>query len=353
MRKGQVRLSDLAMELGISTATVSRALKDYPDISAETKQRVLALAKKLNYRPNSIAASLRKQESKIIGVIIPSIVNHFFSSVIQGIMSEAYVNDYRVMLCQSDESYEKEIADTNALYNSRVDGLLVSLVPQNPGYDHFELFAEAGIPFVFFDKIPLHDYFKGASRVVVDDYQGAYTAVTHLLEQGCKKIAHFQGPDMAYTSANRLRGYLDAIAAQGLPHDPSLIYSCNEITFEEGQIFAKKLFERHPDCDGIFTITDYVGMGAIDTIKKLGKKIPEDVAVIGFSDWKISSIIEPKLSSIAQPSFEMGQIAIRLLLQEIEANRGETKYEPQTVVLKTTLKARSSSVRSPLPTTLK
>ncbi|MEO0584001.1 MAG: LacI family DNA-binding transcriptional regulator [Bacteroidota bacterium] len=345
MNKKQVTLADLAQQLGISTATVSRALKDYPDISQETKKKVLELARELKYRPNSMAAGLRKRESHIIGVIIPSIVNHFFSSVIKGIMEVAYEADYRVMLCQTDESYAKEIADTDALFASRVDGLLVSLAHETQNYDHFDAFRDSGIPMVFFDKVPLDNAMPGISKVVVDDYQGAFTSVEHLIQQGCTCIAHFHGPLSAYTSVNRYNGYKDALKKHGLPQHESLLLECKDITFDEGREFVSRLREVHPECDGIFTVTDAVGMGAMMGLKAQGVHVPHDIAVIGFSDWQISAIVEPHLSSIAQPSLEMGRRATQLLLKEIHANKEDIHFSPKTEVLQTQLKVRASSKR--------
>ena len=209
MGKRQITLADLAKELGISTATVSRALKDYPDISAETKRRVLELAKLRNYYPNTIAASLRNQESHIIGVIIPEVVNHFFSTVITGIMNVAYQAGYRVMICQSNESYEKEVEDAKALLASRVDGVLVSVAHETSTFQHFQEFKNAGIPIVFFDKTC--EGILGTSKVVVDDYKGSFDAVEHLIQQGYTRIAHIRGPLTANNSRNRLNGYLDAL----------------------------------------------------------------------------------------------------------------------------------------------
>ncbi|MEO0472306.1 MAG: LacI family DNA-binding transcriptional regulator [Bacteroidota bacterium] len=344
MNRRQVTLADLAQELGISTATVSRALKDYPDISNETKERVLALARQWNYRPNSMAAGLRKQESRVIGVIIPEIVNHFFSSVIKGIMQTAYDADYRVMLCQSDESYEKEVADANALFASRVDGILVSLAHETVALDHLYEFQHAGVPIVFFDKVPLEEK-NNISKVVVDDYQGAYNVVSHLIEQGAKRIAHFRGPMEAYTSRNRFLGYQAALEANGIPLDTDLVYDCSKITLEEGVSFVHDLVDKGVAFDAIFSITDSVGIGALLGLQEKGLNVPEDVMLAGFSDWKMSSVVQPSLTTVAQPSLEMGRLAMELLLREIQASKDEVEPVYETIVLKTELKVRDSSQR--------
>ncbi len=343
MTRRQITLADLAKELGISTATVSRALKDYPDISDETKKRVIALAKKWNYRPNSMAAGLRKRESKVIGVIVPDIINHFFSSVIKGIMSVAYEADYRVMLMQSDESFEKERVDADALFSSRVDGVLVSVAHGSESYDHLTQFYQSGIPLVFFDKIPAE--IKDCSKVMVDDFHGAFMIVEHLIQQGCKRIVHFRGPLQASTSKNRYEGYLAALGKYKLPVDEDLIVACDEISLEEGRDFTKNLLEKGIEFDGVFAVADAVALGSILTIRQAGLRIPEQVAVAGFSDWKISAILDPPLSSVAQPSQEMGTLAAKLLLKEILAMKEEEEFSPETIVLRTELKLRESSIR--------
>ncbi len=343
MNKKQITLSDLAKELGISTATVSRALKDYPDISDSTKIRVLNLAKEWNYRPNSMAAGLRKRESKVIGVIVPDIINHFFSSVIKGIMSVAYDADYRVMLMQSDESYEKELVDAEALFSSRVDGVLVSVAHGTKSYEHLLQFNQSGIPIVFFDKVPSD--ITDSSKVVVDDYHGAFSVVEHMIDQGCRRIAHFRGPLLASTSRNRYEGYIAALRKHALPIEECLVKACQEITLEEGHDFTQALIEAGDPFDGVFAVTDNVALGAILSLRNAGKHIPNEVAVVGFSDWKIAAILDPPLTSVAQPSEEMGTLAAKLLLKEIAAIKDEEEISPETIILRTELKIRRSSLR--------
>lgn len=341
MNKRQVTLSDLAKTLGISTATVSRALKDYPDISPATKKRVVELAEKLKYRPNSLAASLRKQETHMIGVIIPEVVNHFFSAVIKGIMAVAYETNYRVILSQSDESYEKETSAAQALFDTRVDGLLASLAHGTDNYDHFLNFLEHGKPVVLFDKVT--DRLPQVSKVVVNDYQGAYAATQHLIRQGCRHIAHYRGPMSASTSQNRYKGYLRALIDHEVPIDESLILDTVDITHEEGYHFTQYLMTRQQPPDAIFTINDAVAIGAMVALKEQNRRIPQDVAVCGFSDWRMSSIVDPPLSSVAQPAYEMGQQAMRLMIKQINASKENIPMQAETIVLPTHLKVRRSS----------
>lgn len=345
MGKRQITLADLAKELNISTATVSRALKNYPDISDETKRKVLALAQAKNYRPNTMAAGLRNQESKIIGVIIPEIVNHFFSSVIKGIMQVCYDADYRVMLCQSSESYEKEVADANALFASRVDGLLVSLAHESNQFDHFADFQDAEIPIVLFDKVS--DKITNTSKVVVDDYLGAFLAVEHMILTDRKRIAHFAGPQVASTSRNRLNGYRDALTKHGFPVLQELIFPCEEMSLEEGERLAKRMVTTSPQVDAVFCINDAVAIGAMVGVKRSGLSVPTDIAIAGFSDWQISSIVEPSLTTVSQPSFEMGKLAANILINEIRNTKEGKPITHETHTLKTSLKIRESSAGQP------
>jgi len=345
MKSKQITLADLARELKVSPATVSRALKDHPDISADTRKKVKELARSLHYRPNSIAQGLRKQESKIIGVIIPEIVHHFFSSVISGIMEHAYKAGYRVMLCQSMEMLEKEIEDVEALFSSRVDGILISLANETNNYKHLEEVRNYGVPIVSFDKVcqnmPNH------SKVIIDDYEGAFNITTHLLEQGYRNIAHIHGPLNPITSQNRLNGYRDALSAQNVPENPDYIMGCQFVTQEEGYNFTKKLISLPNRPDAIFAVTDLVAIGAMVAIKEAGLSIPNDLAVVGYSDWAMASVVEPSLTTVAQPGFEMGSLATQLLIDEIKYlhEDHDLPYRHTTEVLKTEMKIRDSSVK--------
>ena len=342
MIKKQPTLADLAKELGISTATVSRALKDYPDISSATKKKVLELAEKWNYHPNSIAAGLRKQESRVIGVIIPEIVNHFFSTVIKGIMEIAYEAGYKVMLCQSNESYEKEVADSEALLNSRVDGVLVSVAHETSDYRHFHNFQRAGIPIIFFDKV-IEDM-DHTTKIVVDDKDGAYRAVSHLIQQGRRRIAMICGPSLAYTARERFQGYQLALKEHNIPLVPELVIDGGRLTHEEAVEIGKKLYDMRDEVDGLFAVTDIVAIGAMVGMKARGLKIPEDIAIIGFSDWLMATVVEPQISSVYQPGYEMGRLATELMLKEIRAQKEEKNVHHQKWVLPVELKLRSSSL---------
>lgn len=340
MHKNQIRLADLARALGISTATVSRALKDYPDISKETKRKVLALAKELNYRPNSLAAGLRNSETRIIGVIIPEIVNPFFAKVIKGIMEVAYEANYKVMLCQSDESFEKEVTDADALLSSRVDGLLVSVSNATHTFGHLFEFQEAGAPVVVFDKTsPELDCF---SAILIDDRQAAYQATEALIERGRTRIAHLTGPSDVYTFNQRKKGYLQALADHNLPQTEVWVHECPVLSHEAGREAAKVLMGLDNPPDAIFAATDLVAIGAIVGIKAAGKRIPEDVAVIGFSDWEVYEAMDPPLSCVTQPAYRMGMLAAQTLIAEIKTSKKGLVAEAQHIFLETNIIARAS-----------
>ena len=344
MKFAQVTIKDIARELGISPSTVSRALKDHPDISVQTKKAVNELAEKLNYQPNIVALNLRQQKTNTIGVIIPEIVHFFFSTVISGIEDVAYTAGYNVILAQSNESYQRELTDLKALFNSRVDGMLLSISRETTNFDHIESIISKGIPIVFYDRMYNS---PTSSKVIVDDYAGAKEAVTHLIEQGCKRIAHINGAPNLIISIERFRGYTDALKEHNLEIIDDLIVSCASGTFEEGKRIANKLLSLPVLPDAIFANNDPMAMGAMKAIKEKGLKIPLDIAVVGFSNWFLGELLEPSLTTVDQPGFEMGQEAARLLIRQIEMNGKEDfELQPETKILKTKLIIRESSLKS-------
>ncbi len=345
MKYNQVTIKDIAKELGISPSTVSRALKDHPDISVKTKKAVNELAEKLNYQPNVVALSLRQSKTNTIGVIIPELVHFFFSTVISGIEDVAYSAGYNIIITQSNESLQREILDIKALFNSRVDGMLISISRETTNFDHIESTLSRGVPMVFFDRV--YDPAKNCT-VIVDDKSGAKEATRHLIEQGCKRIAHLEGPPNLEITKQRLEGYMEAMAEANLPVDKDLIVTCSLGTIDEGKLAAKQLLELPNPPDGIFASSDPVAMGAIPAIKEKGLRIPEDVALIGFSNWFFSSMMDPPLSSVDQPGFEMGQEAARMLIDRIEKSAkasDDEVFPPETKILKTRLVVRQSSLR--------
>lgn len=341
MKYNQVTIKDIARELGISPSTVSRALKDHPDISPDTKKAVNELAEKLNYQPNIVALSLRQSKTNTIGVIIPEIVHFFFSTVISGIEDVAYSAGYNVILAQSNESQTREISDIKALFNSRVDGMLMSVSRETTNFDHIESMLAKGVPIVFFDRV----YDTGqASKIIVDDFTGAKEATLHLIDQGCKRIAHIEGPPNLEISKQRLEGYKEALKEHNMPFNKELVAICPSGTIEEGKKATEKLLSLKNPPDAIFATNDPAAMGAMQAIKAKGLKMPNDVALVGFSNWFFSSLMDPPLSSVDQPGFEMGQEAAKLLIRQIEKQeKDDEDITPETKILKTRLIIRESS----------
>lgn len=345
MNYNQVTIKDIARELGISPSTVSRALKDHPDISVETKKTVNQLATKLNYQPNTVALNLRQSKTNTIGVIIPEIVHFFFSTIISGIEDVAYRAGYNVILAQSNESQAREVTDLKALFNSRVDGMLMSISRGTTTFDHIESILAKGVPFVFFDRVYNNTQL---SKVIVDDFAGAKEATRHLIEQGCKRIAHIEGPPNLDISKQRLEGYKQALKEHGMKFHEELVAVCPSGTIEEGKEATTQLLNLKNRPDAIFATNDPAAMGAMQAIKEKGLNIPNDVAVVGFSNWQFSALMEPPLSSVDQPGFEMGQEAAKLLIRQIDTkgkDKTDSEIPSETKILKTRLIVRASSQR--------
>ena len=338
MKQSQVTIKDIAKTLNISPSTVSRALKDHPDISPATKKAVRELAKELDYQPNSVALSLRKSKTYTIGILIPQIVHHFFSTVISGIEDIAYEAGYHVMICQSNESYQREVLNTQALVASRVDGMLVSVAQETDDIKHFQGLISRGIPLVFFDRVVSG---LDTSSVVVDDFEGAYRAVEYLLKTGCRRIAHLAGPNNLVNSQSRKKGYEKALDDYSIPQHPGQVVVAG-LSIEDGRRACLSLLEQETMPDAIFAANDPVALGAMQVLKEKGISIPQQVSVIGFSNEPITALMDPAMTTVAQPGFEMGQLATRLLLEEI----GLSSDEQQKIVkkeLKTELVIRNST----------
>ena len=336
MRSNQITIKDIARILGISPSTVSRALKDHPDINTDTKKAVNELASKLKYQPNAVALSLKNSRSNTIGIIIPEIVHYFFSSVISGIEDVASQKGYTVIICQSNESFAREVSNARALLSHRVDGILVSISKETHSFDHFVNLQEGGIPLVFFDRIAPE---INADLVIIDDIDASYNATRHLIETGRKRIAHFAGPQSLVIGRDRLQGYLNALNEAGLPIDNRLIVQAD--TFEKARNAVVEMLDAGIVMDGIFAVNDMTAIGAMQTIQKRGFKIPEEISIVGFSDGYLSGITDPHLSSVDQHGYEMGTTAAEMLFHRILSD--EAEYVPEIKVLKADLIVRGSS----------
>ena len=335
-------LKEIASMLGISITAVSKALKNYPDVSPKTKKAVLDLAEQLNFTPNSFAVNLRTKESKTIGLIVPEVVHHFFSNIIKGVIEEADKNGYLVIILQSNESLELEKKQVELLFNKRVDGILMSLSNDSNDDIHLKNIISRGIPFVQFDKI---SKLLPSSKVIINDQKAASDAVQHLIDIGCKKIAHIRGPENPQNAIDRFLGYKKTLEKNGIPFDSKLVYTCESVTFEEGFEFAKQIVNDHPDIDGIFAITDLVAVGVLSYLNENNIAVPGKIALIGFSNWFMSQVMSPKLSTIDQPSYDMGVAAFSLLLEEMICHKEGSVFIPRIIELETSLVIRDSTVK--------
>jgi LacI family transcriptional regulator len=335
MTKRQVTIKDIARELGISPSTVSKALKGHPDISSSTKKSVKELVEKWNYKPDPIALSLQGSFRKTIGVIVPEIVHYFFSTVIGGIEDLAYDSGYLVMFCQSNESYEREVKAVDTLLASRVDGILVSMCKTTTDYEHFRKIGENEIPLVFFDRI-CEEIDTG--RVIVDDEEGAYRAVTHLILTGCKNIVHLSGPENLLIGRNRKLGYMRALREHNIPVHPENIIKCD--TSGDSETIIPELLKRAVIPDGIFAVNDLTAAEAMRVVKRYGFKVPEDISLVGFTSGMISDLTDPPLTSIEQHGYTIGREAVKLLIDEIEKG---TSGSHQIKVISTELVVKGST----------
>lgn len=342
MSKSRVTIKDLARELKISTSTVSRALCDKWDVNPETRKAVLELAGKWNYKPNPISLSLKQSQSMFIGVIVPEFVNSFFSEVMMGIQSVLNPEGYHVLIMQSNESPENELRNMQALEAQMVDGFLISVTRESENAGYFSDLIKSNFPLVFFNRISAQ---LNAPYVAIDDYKWAFAAVEHLIEQGCKRIVHLAGPDDLLIARKRKKGYMDALRKYGLPVGEALIIDCG-IMMEKGIMAAYKILEMERMPDGIFAVNDPVAIGAMKILQKNKVRIPEEVAIAGFSESKAAFIVEPNLTSVEQPTFEMGRTAAQLLLEQIKHNiRNEDKMLSKSILLDAKLNIRESSLK--------
>lgn len=333
----QTTIHDIAKTLNIDSSTVSRALNDSPRVTKKTKKRILDKANELGYQRNQMASNLRKSKSNTIGVIVPRISRYFFSSVIAGIEEKAYENGYNVIISQSLEQLEREQNITKALMANRVDGILVSVSMETNNYDHLLRLKENGTEFLFFDR---HCEIDGIDNVLINDFQGGFDATEHLILKGCESIAHFSGPQELKIYQNRLRGYRAALEKYKIKFRPELVLR-SRLMENDGAESAKKLLDSNFKIDGIFAANDVSAIGAMKYLKNNGMRIPQDVAIVGFSNEPISAVIEPSLTTIDQSGFQIGKKATEILLGHIKDRNTSTKGK--TTMLASTLIERDSS----------
>jgi DNA-binding LacI/PurR family transcriptional regulator len=333
----QATIKDIAKQLNISLSTVSRALRNASDVKIETRKAVLALAEELKYEPNRLAISLRERQTHTIGVIVPNL-DYVLSLMVRGIDEAALEAGYTVMVCQSNESFGREIVNTKRLLDSLVDGFIISVSSETKSFEHFKKITERNLPLVVFDRVTPD---LAAPMVHIDNEEGGFLATEHLIEQGYKRIAILAGPKNLVISNLRMAGYLSALKKNKIKKDDALIIHCD---FNQAYAYnaTKDLLDMKKRPDAIFTISDRMAMGAMLAIKEYGLKMPKDIGLVGFNNEPVTSLVTPQISSVDMPAFEMGKAAAKLFIENIH-NKENTHHEE--IILRPKLLIRASSQR--------
>ena len=327
--KTTLTMKDIAREFGISVATVSRALKDSPRISAERRAAIQQYAREHNFTPNMIAESLRHsrvQPLKVIGVIIPEFAHYYFSSILSGIEEEASARGYRIMVAQSNEQYEREVKICQSFYENKVCGIIVSQAKDTHQYDHFQRLIDSGVPLVFYDRICTG---VNASRVVVDDYMGAFNAVTHLIETGCTRIAFYGSSMTLEISKNRYNGYKDALLKHGIQPNQELIRFCDNRT--DAEAITPEILSTDNPPNGFFAVNDDTAIGILYTAKRMGFRVPEDISICGFTNGQRAVACDPMLTTVEQRGIKVGKEAVDILIGHVEGAIPLDKAEKRIV----------------------
>lgn len=333
-------IKDIAKRLNISLSTVSRALRNASDVNPDTKKAVMALSEELNYQPNKLALSLRQKQTHTIGVIVPNL-DYVLSLMVRGIDEVALEAGFTVMVCQSNESFGREILNTRRLLESLVDGFIISVSSESKSFDHFKKIQERNLPVVVFDRVTPH---LTAPSVRIDNEEGGFVATEHLIEQGYKRIAVLAGPENLGVSNSRMDGYLNALKKHKIKKDPALIVHC-DFNQDYAYFATLELLAMKKRPDAIFTISDRMAIGAMLAIKKKGLRMPQDIGLVGFNNEPVTSLVTPSVSSVEMPSFELGKAAAKLF---IETMHNKENMDLEEKVLKPKLIIRESSQKLPI-----
>jgi LacI family transcriptional regulator len=336
--KKEITIYDIAKALNISPSTVSRGLKNHPHIRKETKKNIIAKAKEMGYQQNKFASNLRQKHTNTIGVVVPKLDSYFMATVISGIEKITAQYGYGLIISQSQESWKKEISCISTLFNSRVDGLLISLAFNTKNLEHFNVLLNKDIPVVFFDRVTDCD---GCLSIVIDNYKAGYEATSHLIEQGCKRIVHIGGNLLRNVYSERFNGYKQALADNKLEFDQNLVV-ISDMTGPAGTDTAKKILKMIPRPDGIFASNDTTAVAAMVELDRAGVIIPDEVAVVGFNNDPISQVIRPNLSTVDYPARQIGEIAATSLINKLK-NSESANFS--TLILKHNFICRQSSRR--------
>ncbi|MDX1953981.1 MAG: LacI family DNA-binding transcriptional regulator [Chitinophagaceae bacterium] len=335
----EVTIYDLARELSLSPATISRGLQNNKRISKETTKRILAKAEEMGYRHNSFASSLRKQKSHTIGVMVHELNSNFITSVLAGIERVTTEAGYDLIIAHSSESFKKEASNASNLFHKRVDGLIASLSFDTKSLDHFQPYFDKGLPVIFFDRVEEN---SDTPKVIIDNYKSGYHATQHLIEQGCRRVALVTANLNRNVYAQRFRGYKDALFDHKVPFDQNLVL-IKDLSEKCGREAAEEVMKMKPRPDGLFITNDFSAAVCLQTLKEKGVRVPEDIAIVGFNNDAISKIVEPQLSTINYPGIDMGEIAARNLIGHL---KGETNLlQTNTIIVKSELIIRGSSMK--------
>jgi LacI family transcriptional regulator len=330
---------DVAKALNISPSTVSRGLKDHPHIHKETKKKIRAMAKEMGYQQNKFASSLRKRRTETIGVVVPKLNSYFMATVIAGVEKITNRHGYGLIISQSQESGKQEVSCVSTLFNSRVDGMLISLAFDTKNLDHFNKLFNKDIPIVFFDRVAdCH----GCLSVIIDNYKAGYEATSHLISQGCTKIIHLGGNLLRNVYSERFRGYKQALHENGIDFNQKLVF-ISDLTGESGKSIIKKVLSMNPRPDGIFAANDTSAVATMVEMQAEGIKIPNDIAIVGFNNEPISQVIQPNLTTVDYPAREMGEIAATSLIEKL---KDPHSVSLSRIIMKHRLIVRESSLRS-------
>ena len=337
IKEKEVTIYDIARKLNISIATVSRALKNDPVVSKKTKKKIADLADEMGYRSNNFARNLRSQKTNTIGVIVPRLNSYFMSTVIAGMEHVANSEGYNLIISQSSESAEKEMASAKTMFNNRVDGLLVSLAYDTESMSHFETFVKKNVPVIFFDRVAEHQDF---TSILIDNRRAAYDATKHLIDQGYKNIVHITATPKRNVYINRLEGYRQALTDHHISFREDYVIISN-LSQEAGAQAAGQLLTMNPMPDAVFVANDNCAVGCMMALKQAGIRIPEDIAFVGFNNDPVSKVIEPNLTTINYPGYEMGEAAAQHLIHHL--NGKTTLHSTNTIILRSELIVRDSS----------
>ena len=337
----EITIYDIAKHLNISATTVSRGLKDHPAINKNTRKKIFEAAKHLGYRSNTFASSLRSKKTYTIGVIVPRLNSHFMSSALAGMEDAASRENYNLIISQSLENAEKEIANAHTMFNKRVDGLLVSLAYDTENIDHFTPFFKKGIPVVFFDRIYPH---IDSTSIVIDNFKAGYDVTKHLIGQGCKRIMHLGGNLLRNVYADRFSGYKQALRDHNIPFDEKKMLFISKLNDESGTRAAENILKMSSKPDGIFSANDTAAVYCMIKLKEAGIRIPADIAFAGFNNDPISKIIEPNLTTVNYSGYDVGEAAVNTLINHL--NGISSIKTTNSIILRSDLIIRSSSLKN-------